>query len=450
MAHELEFTAASFLRIATVEARRGRDDPGQQFPAVNQIISKLKDVHLERRQACAPLWKTDDAMAHETYASYRPKIAELQNAKRAALETELQKLSARLSSALKNTGFAWGLGLGAAVGTRQTYRVATDPDRYFAMKQLEINLKNAHRLRPPHRNRVVAQLRDSLEGKLPRYVLRTDITSFYESVPHATLLGHLRAEGGLSKTSLSLIQQLLDEWVALTGRDAGLPTGVGISAYLGEVFARQIDDALSGDPAVHFYGRYADDIVVVTRTTQERDAVEQSLDGAVRSLGLKLNPGKTLKCDPLAWAGNANKDPFDIVGPIDFLGYAISKSDGIVVVNMSSRTVDRYKLRLKLAFDRWAATIARSAGHESLVLDRIRFLTGNTKLMNSKGRAVTGIYFNYPVLTAGCPALALLDSDLSSLEHFDTATAAGRPTPESDFSIRIQSPAFPSIQSASA
>ena len=129
-----------------------------------------------------------------------------------------------------------------------------------------------------------------------------------------------------------------------------------------------------------------------------------------------------MKGDPLAWAGNANKDPFDIVGPIDFLGYAISKSDGIVVVNMSSRTVDRYKLRLKLAFDRWAATIARSAGHESLVLDRIRFLTGNTKLMNSKGRAVTGIYFNYPVLTAGCPALALLDSDLSSLVTANIST----------------------------
>jgi hypothetical protein len=415
MAHELEFTAASFLRIATLEARRGRDDPGQQFATVNKIIGELKDVHKERRDECAPLWRTNDTLARERYASFRPKITELQREKRDALDSELQKVSAKLSSELKDGSFSWGLSLGALVRARQTYVVGAEPVRFFAMKQLEINLRNAHRLAAPNRNRLIAQLRDSIEGKLPRYVLRTDVSSFYESIPHTQLLQTLSDTGGLSTTSLGLIRILLQEWRALTSRDIGLPTGVGLSAYLGEVYARRIDESLSGDSAALFYGRYVDDILLVSRTAEDRDSLATALEAATRRLGLTLNVTKTRSFNPATWSSAVGKDPFDLPDPIEFLGYALTKQSGQVTVDMSTPTVDRYKARLDLSFDRWAMTATPNSGHDGLLLDRVRFLAGNTKLVNSKGRAVTGIYFNYPQLSSNAPCLVSLDAHLTLL-----------------------------------
>lgn len=413
MAHELEFTAASFMRISTLEARRGRDDPGQMFTSVSTVIDELKNVHKRRREASAK--QSNHAKARAVYGSFRPRIAELQREKRRVMNAELQRVSQDLSTMMQDGTFSWSLGQGPVRKTRQTFQIGSGPLYYFPMKQLEINVRRSHRVTAPNRNRLVSQLCGSLEGKLPRYVFRTDVDSFYASIPHAGLLRVLSEHGGLSRTSLSLIRLLLDEWKFLTGSDVGLPTGVGLSSYLSEVYARQIDQVFTGDPAVHFYGRYVDDILVVARTSQDRDKIEERLTRRVSELGLVLSTGKTQEHSPANFNGAARKDPFDIAGPIDFLGYGISKRGGEAFVEMSSKTIDRYKLRLKSSFERWDAVSHPTSGHNGLLLNRVRFLAGNTKLVNSKGRAVTGIYFNYPQLSPGGTSLADLDEELCQL-----------------------------------
>lgn len=413
MVHELEFTASSFLRISTLEARRGRDDPGQMFSSVNAVINELKVVHKQRRKASAK--QPDQAKARESYGSFRHQITELQRKKRRVLDAELHRVSADLSTAMGDGSFSWSLERGAVRKSRQTFQTGSGPAHYFPMKQLEINIQRAHRVAAPNRNRLLSQLCGSLEGKLPRYVLRTDLASFYESIPHAGLLQELTDHGGLSRTSLRLIRLLLDEWKSLTGSDIGVPTGVGLSSYMSEVYARVIDQIFTGDPAVHFYGRYVDDIVVVVRTPDDLSIIEERLRRCVSKLGLRLNAGKTQVHNPTAFTGNGTKNPFDITGPIDFLGYAISRKDGVVSVEMSSKTVDRYKRRLRASFDRWRSVSNPTSGHNGLLLDRVRFLAGNTKLVNSKGRAVTGIYFNYPQLDPGAVSLVNLDAELSLL-----------------------------------
>ena len=401
MSHELEFTASSFLRIATLEARRGRDDPGQRFADVNTVINDLKALHKQRRDESGR--EPNEAKSRLIYGSFRPKIAELQRLKHQVLERELLKVSERLSAALADDSFSWGLERGPDAGARKTYRVGLEDERYFAMKQLEINLKNAHQLSAPNRNRLVAQLCDALEGKLPRFVLRTDIEAFYDSVPHHLLRETLRNHGGLTTTSFAFVSQLLKEWHSLTGRDVGLPTGVGLSAYLGEVYARQIDKVVAGHPSVHFYGRYVDDIVIVARSQESLDEARSRLDRAFTELGLRVNLAKQQQMMPKPNSGTS----FDL-GQVDFLGYAISKASGTVVVEMANSAINRYKRRLEASFDSWHHK-GRDSGHERLLLNRVRFLTGNTKLVNSKGRAVTGIYFNYPKLTKISRSLKALD-----------------------------------------
>ncbi|MFB8189073.1 antiviral reverse transcriptase Drt3a [Microbacterium sp. NPDC055988] len=414
MARHLEYTAASFFRIATLEARRGHSDPGRMFASVSKIINELRTLHSIRKKTCAPLWKSNPELALTEYASFRPAIAEKQKAKRDALQAELSVLSDELSAILDESSFSWQLSAGAVVGTRQTYATTSDPLRYFAMKQLESNLRTAHGLSAPNRNRLIAQLKDALSGKLPRHILRVDIQAFYESIDHTRLMSHLREKRGLSRTSIDLIEQLLREWSNLTSRTVGIPTGVGVSAYLAEIYARQLDASIIGDHGVHFYGRYVDDIVIVARNSQDRDRVEILINESIAQLGLSLSSSKTQRIDPVPHAV-PKKDPFDISTPIDFLGYALTKNGGAVRTEMSQRAIDRYLHRLDASFKRWGSTSFANAGHEGLLTDRVRFLTSNTKLANSKGRAVTGIYFNYPHLSPDSVSLADLDTALNQL-----------------------------------
>lgn len=401
--HELEFTSASFHRIAVLEARRGRPDPGRQFSAVSSIMSKLKDVRIERQIACGGLWKTDRPLANEKYASFRQRIFDLQQDKRRALEHALEGLSAELSSELAKGQFSWGLKLGPKLKTRQTYIVSGDAKVYFTRKQLELNLKNTHGIKAPNRHQLVAQFRDSLEGQLPAHVIRTDIAEFYESICHSklrTLLGR----GGLSETSRLLIDQLLSEWFALTGRKVGLPTGVGIAAYLAEIYARSLDARIATESQIRFFGRYVDDIVVVVASEEACIHVATVVQSVLGDAGLTENLSKREIHKPVTGKQN-------LLGPINFLGYSLSKTAGHVSVSLEERVFKRYESRIKLAFARWDRLSSPKSGHEGLLLDRIKFLTGNTKLVNSKGRAVTGIYFNYPAMTE-MDQLSKLDKQL--------------------------------------
>ncbi|WP_271396058.1 antiviral reverse transcriptase Drt3a [Neomicrococcus lactis] len=406
MAHDLEYSTSSFLRIATLEARRGHDDPGQLFTSVNETINDLRDLHKERRKATGLASNRADARA--VYNSYRTRIGDLQKVKRECLENELRLVGVEFSQAMKAKEFTWGLSPGPQKKNRNTYQTAGTAIQYFPMKQLESSLRKDFKIVAPNRNRMIAQLRDAIAGKMPRSVLRSDISSFFESVPHVGLMEVLKGEGRLSRTSIYLIEQLLTEWRTLTGRDCGIPTGVGLSAYLAEVYARQVDQSILRDPRIHFYGRYVDDIVVVLRSRHDLDDMVTILDKRLADLGLSKNDNKTQRVEA------KDDNNFDLKDTFDFLGYSFSKNthEGEVRIEMNDQSKARYKHRLTCSFNRWAAAANRAGGNEGLLLNRIRFLAGNTKLVNSKGRALTGIYFNYPHLSVDSNSLRELDNHL--------------------------------------
>lgn len=416
MAHQFEFTAASFQRIAIVESRRGRDDPAQQFPEVERVIRELKDVYKLRRSTCSPLWKRNHDRAKLEYASFRPRINELRAKKAKKLHVELQNVSLNFSSLLSEGIFCWGLEEGEQIKGKQTYAINDDPDRYFDAKQVEMNLKRAFGTESPNRNRLIAQLRDAMDGRVPKYILRTDLHQFFESIPHSLVIERLRSRRSLSETTIELVQILLHEWSMMTGQPIGVPRGVGISTLLSEVVGQMVDEKVATQSDVLFYGRYVDDIVIVTDSELALESVSKRVSDVVSHLELELNDGKTTKHLP------RDSNSFDLDRPMDFLGYRIDKKAGRAVIKISSKTESRYKQRIADAFKKWDETKNPNSGHEGLLLDRIKFLTGNTRLVNSKGRAVTGIYFNYPLLTdAGC---------LGALDHRLQAELNSRKLPE--------------------
>jgi len=142
------------------------------------------------------------------------------------------------------------------------------PEHYYAEKQISKNLSRLYKVKQANRNQIVSQLADLLHDKFPYHFIRTDISNFYESIDHASLLKKLENDQLLSHKSLRLTKQLLTKFSSQVGSNGiGLPRGIGLSSYLAELYLRDFDQEIRGLEDVVFYARYVDDIVVVFAPT---------------------------------------------------------------------------------------------------------------------------------------------------------------------------------------
>jgi hypothetical protein len=197
----------------------------------------------------------------------------------------------------------------------------------------------------------------------------------------------------LSESSKKYIRQILASYGALTGNAIGIPRGVGISAYLAEFYMRRIDREIKGIPGLILYSRYVDDIAAVFARPHE---------------GKNLGPYETVVTNVLALHGlahNAQKTKEIVIGgqqtqEFDYLGYRFVLTQGMCAVLPTHTKLQKYEMRMNAAFREYESqsSVNPRRAHRELV-SRIRFLTGNTRLVNSKSSAVTGIYYNNSMVT---------------------------------------------------
>lgn len=403
----LEYTPKSFRRIAVEEARRGKEDPATWFQESNAYVEKLKDLKSDRIRTCSPLWRRHPERARDLYAGFKRQERDLRAQKLEALLRALNSLSENLNSELSSDTFSWTLKKAGLIKGSDVYTCA-DPThlRYFVGKQVERSIARVPAQPTPSRDYMIAQLTSALSGKLERAVIRTDISKCFESIPHEPLRDHLKERVQISRLTETLVSRLLDEYAQLTGAARGLPRGVGMSSRLADLYMSDLDTRLSSLTGVLYYGRYVDDIVLVVDGHAALNDIQDALNEAVASLGLSLNTNKTARLKPTNSDGDLSSIPL--------LGYKVNKVNGKIAVSLSQTKEDRIKRKLELSFHAWQSVPNRSSGHDGLLLNRIRFLTGNTKLVNSKSRVMTGIYFSNRSLTA-TKQLVGLDRFLSHL-----------------------------------
>ena len=68
-----------------------------------------------------------------------------------------------------------------------------------------------------------------LSDKFPKYLIKTDFSSFYESIPRDKIWKKINDNPLLTLTSKKTIKQILYEYGKLSGQEKGLPRGVGES-----------------------------------------------------------------------------------------------------------------------------------------------------------------------------------------------------------------------------
>ncbi|RII97892.1 MULTISPECIES: antiviral reverse transcriptase Drt3a [Clavibacter] len=354
------------------------------YPTVALLFKDRRKAHDEpflRRSPMDPAPK--NIQEHYAYVSEKAEKA---------LTAALQITSASIVNQVSQGTFSWNLQVSRQLKGRQLYKTGDTAEAFFVDKQLQYILRKLLRNRSDSRQAAVAGLIQTLGNHMPKLVVRTDIHSFYDSIDH-DILRKLIDRQPLTPTIKTLLHAFLREMSTLTGRDTGIPAGVGLSATLAELYVQDLDETLRKLPRVLYYARYVDDIVLVFGETyyNELDASRQLglIDAGLTSISLMRSSDKT-HCSSM--------QSIQVLPRFDFLGYEISYS-GSIKVRLSHVRKQTLHDRVKSTFDVWDREPTPSDGAQKRLADRVRFITSNTRLANNKRNAMIGVYFSNPHLT---------------------------------------------------
>lgn len=387
--HDQMFTAENFRRIYDAENRKGADLATRYFPALEPLTIAVR----EKVQEIRDLRKMESSLKPSDFETkllaLKAKLTALKADKSSAVDILMDDLSQKvLKSSFK-------INLSKKIGPKgkAVFCIDEEPETFFVIKQVQRNIHYIYGVKQANRHDLVCQLRDMLGSKFPLELVRTDISSFYESIDRKRLLDKLNRDQLLSPASKKYIKQVLDSYGVLSSTSTGVPRGVGISAYLAELYLRPVDKAIREIPGLVLYCRFVDDIVAMFARPPAGESLgsfKDLINVIFKNNGLTLNIAKTSELN----LADANPKKFE------YLGYRFHLKPGQFEIRPSAAKVVKYRTRMDASFaDYWHEKPVNPKGAFRKLVGRIKFLTGNTRLANSKSRAATGIYFNNPIVT---------------------------------------------------
>jgi Reverse transcriptase (RNA-dependent DNA polymerase) len=417
------YTPENFRKIFDYENRKGVYLEEKFFPDVLTFTGQIKDLTVQIRATYR------GPQNEETLQTRKAKYTErkaLKDQKEAILESYFSNICQGIFS----KAFQIKLTKNDQINDKPVYVQDHKADVYFSLKQLQINFSAIYKVKQSDRYFILSQLKLLLGDGFPKYVIRTDIKDFYESISHEKLQKKINEDSLLSLFSKRLIAQILKEYRVKAPSDKGLPRGVGISAYLAELYLRDLDRQIKALPDITYYARYVDDIVVIFTPPQlnANQQYLQSIAAIVQSHDLLLNQAKTNEFDLRLNAQNN-------VNTFEYLGYKFKFGSNSykpvpVELHLSGKKMQKYETRIQLAFDHYFhQKKVDEKKARKLLVKRIKFLTSNTRLKNNKKNILTGIYHSHSLLTS--------TSDMDSLDTYLQARINATPFPPS-LSARLQ------------
>lgn len=253
------FTAENFRRIYDSENRKGLDIASRYFPTLEPLTLAVRDkVQAIRNHRAHEATMASDVF-ETTLITLKTELAALKAEKSGAVDDLMDDISQKVLKPSFKIDLSQKLGPQGKL----VYCIDAEPETFFVIKQLQRNIHRIYGVKQANRHDLVCQIRDMLGSSFPFELVRTDISSFYENIDRKRLVEKLDGDQLLSPASKKYIKQVLDSYGAKSGAVNGVPRGVGISAYLAELYLRPVDKAIRAIPGMVLYGRFVDDIVAV-------------------------------------------------------------------------------------------------------------------------------------------------------------------------------------------
>lgn len=384
------FTAENFRRIFDTENRKGVDVAGLYFPHLQPMTDAVRDKVAEIRKWRKNKAALSAAMFEAGEDQLKSQLADLKATKSSAIDVEMEKLSALVAM----PGFKAQLTQKTGPKGKPVYCVDATAETFFVMKQVQWNIYRIYKVKQANRHDLACRIRDTVGSGFPYEFVRTDVSDFYESIDREKLYAKLDQDQLLNSSSKRFIRQIFASYKSLSGSLKGIPRGVGISAYLAELYLRPVDRAIGDLPGIVMYCRYVDDIFAVFARPPAGVTLGSYKERVLKILSdnqLTHNVDKTNEFD-LGDKGGPKR--------FDYLGYCFTATLRTLEIAPSDAKIEKLKQRLEatfLEYRRAVPTRQRQAFRE--IVARVKFLTGNTRLKNSKSGATTGIFYNSPLVT---------------------------------------------------
>ena len=125
---------------------------------------------------------------------------------------------------------------------------------------------------------------------VPGYVLKADISKYFESIDHEILLSMVE-EKVKDADVIWLLKQILEHNAFIKGR--GMPLGNYTSQFFANVYLNKFDYFVKHTLRAKYYLRYVDDFVILDKSEEKLERYKRYIDEYLHTLGLKLHPTKS-------------------------------------------------------------------------------------------------------------------------------------------------------------
>lgn len=411
------FSLSNFETIFNLELRKGRIDFNgmpQDYKDVVANIRWTRSAMASQRRKKLATWTADEK---KDYDNNRGLLKYYQEQKEGVIKQVLGQLATQVNS----TAFRFGI-TSYMYGMKECFTInAADRAQFYAMKTLQRNVVKAFNVEMLNRHTVMQNLKLLMNTNLPIYIIRTDVSSFFESINHDRLFALIDRNSVLSVKSKEMTKNIIREYdrvknTALIPKGQGVPRGIGISSPLSEIYMADIDKEIKGRKEVIFYSRYVDDILIILAYLPKQmklDKYYQDLESKFKEeYGLTLQPVGSAKCELHDLYKHILGAPRNQT--LSYLGYNLyvgGTDDRNVLFGLSDDRKTRFKNRVDHAFDRFGHVVKVDIKQAKRDLrDAVNLITGNIRLSKAKSGVKVGFYYNNDLLDK--------DDDFQELEDY--------------------------------
>lgn len=204
-------------------------------------------------------------------------------------------------------------------------------------------------------------------GETDQWLVKTDLTAFFETVPHGRLVAEVEALN-VEAAIITPLREMLRLWG--NDRNTGLPQGPNASRVLANLYMLPVDRAMlqSG----WSYSRFLDDVRVVVPTKSEGNRAIRQFQRECRARGLLVSTPKTklLHGEEARDDVNANQD-LELAAYLTSLPNSSEARKALKRILRNALKAEAGIDDRRARFSLWRLTLLREARTLNLVLGRL-------------------------------------------------------------------------------
>ncbi|EGM2781123.1 RNA-directed DNA polymerase [Campylobacter jejuni] len=358
-----------FFKIYFEENKKGNylPDKFKSFGEVRNIDKKISNLKKE-------LKKNEDKKVKEEIGEYYKEKRKILNKLFCEIQNKIDSEKLNIHIDVKS------------IKDKDTYIVDTKNEAlFFALKFAQKDTQRSFKVKQSDRNAIIEQIKCLIDDEIPKFIIRFDIKNFYETIPHDKLKKIIKENYILEPTSKKIIFAILKEYSKLSNnQNIGIPRGIGISAYLSELYMRDFDKKVDSLEEVVYYARYVDDIIIIS-TSNIENKIENLLE---KETQLSFHNSTSQKRKIIDTSKNGQLH-------FDFLGYAFKKEKEKLSIGLSRNKIKKYKNKITKTVECYNKQSKHNEKNARKMLEkRLKYLTGNTALKGVKKHIYTGVFYS--------------------------------------------------------